>query len=103
MKKAVAKHNQQQQLLVPGQVFQAFRQVDVGVARRLDAVVAAGSRRMVPRGDHDGLGRPLAHHADCLRHFRHVAGVVQREVAAEMIGVEVGRRGLRCTGQNDHD
>ena len=89
--------------LLPGQRLQAFRQVDVGVGSRLDADVTAAGRRMVPCRNDDGLGRLLAHHADRLCHLRHVAGVALREVAAEVIGVEVGRRGLRATGQNDHN
>ena len=94
---------QASQRLVPGKVLQALRQVDVGIACRLDADVTAAGRRMIPCRDDDGFGRLLAHHADRLRHLRHVAGVALSEVAAEVIGVEVGRRGLRATGQNDRN
>lgn len=58
---------------------------------------------MIPRADDNRLGRLLAHHADGFRHLRHVAGTPLREVAAEMIGVEVGRRSLRGAGQNERD
>src|SRR5512144_3012243 len=57
---------------------------------------------MVPCCNNDGLARLLTHHADSLGHLRHAAGVLG-EAAAEIFGVEVGRRGLRATGQNDHN
>ncbi len=93
MKKAVAKHNQPPpQLLLPRQRLQALRQVHIEVARRFDTGIAAGSRRMIPCCNNDGLGRLFTHHADSLGHLSMPPRA--RRSRAEMIGVEVRRRGL---------